>query len=61
MLGDLQNSFIAAQALYLLLWMTEKEGEGGRARERGKRREKRERREREERQEMKGRVTHLEK
>lgn len=45
MLGDLQNSFIAAQALYLLLWMTEKEGGGGRARERGKRREKKERRE----------------
>ena len=29
MLGDLQNSFLAAQALYLLLWVTEKEREGG--------------------------------
>lgn len=36
MLGDLQNSFLAARALYLLLWMTEKEGEGAEPEKSGK-------------------------
>ena len=59
MLGDLQNSFLAAQALYLLLWVTERGREGGRGRERGKKREKKERNDRE--KEMKDRDTRLEK
>lgn len=45
MLGDLQNSFLAARALYLLLWMTEKEGEGAEPEKAGKG-EKRKREER---------------
>lgn len=60
MLGDLQNSFLAAQALYLLLWVTEKEREGAEAAEKeGKREKKKERNDRE--KEMKDRDTRLEK
>ena len=40
MLGDLQNSFLAAQALYLLLWVTG--GGGQRQRQREKERKERE-------------------
>ena len=44
MLGDLQNSFLAAQALYLLLWVTggwaEAETEGKREKRKRKNRER---------------------